>query len=71
VPNWHGFGLGQQRSDLLRCLGGDARDNEQRLLRFLQVGSGGGRCSYRRKVGGENTKVWLCHLHSFILRSVN
>ena len=37
VPNWHGFGLGQQRSDLLRCLGGDARDNEQRLLRFLQV----------------------------------
>ena len=38
VQNWHGFGLGQQRSDLLRCLGGDARDNEQRLLRFLQVG---------------------------------
>jgi hypothetical protein len=38
VQNWHGFGLGQQRSDLLRCLSGDARDAEQRLLRFLQVG---------------------------------
>jgi hypothetical protein len=34
VNNWHGFGLGQQRSDLLRCA--DPRDAEQRLLRFLQ-----------------------------------
>lgn len=36
VNNWHGFGLGQQRSDFLRCAG-DARDAEQRLVRFLQA----------------------------------
>ena len=36
VNNWHGFGLGQQRSDLVRCAG-DTRDAEARLLRFLQA----------------------------------
>ena len=36
VRNWHGFGLGQNRSDLIiRDADDDELDAEMRLLRFL------------------------------------
>ena len=37
VRNWHGFGLGLNRSEIEGTDGATLPDNEQRLLRFLQA----------------------------------